>query len=85
MDFLKDVLMRNGYPEDMFFSSDRRFLEGVYYGKKQKIAEHKVETLFFVPYIGLPAIDFGKKLQRFLKENYNIDVKVKTNYFSLKS
>ena len=27
----------------------------------RKIAEHRVETLFFVPYAGLPAIAFGKK------------------------
>ena len=91
VDFLKDVFMRNGYPEDMFFSSDRRFLEGVYNGKKQKIAEDKVETLFFVPYIGLPAIVFSKKLQRLLKENYNINARLVyttfqvKNYFSFKS
>ena len=50
-----------------------------------------METLCFVPYIGLPAFVYGKKLQRLLKENYNIDVtivyttfQVKNNY-SLKS
>ena len=91
VDFLKNIFMRNGYPEDMFLSCVQRFLNNVYNGKKRKIAEDKVETLFFVPYIGLPAIIYGKKLQKLLKENYNIHVRIVyttfqvKNYFSLKS
>ena len=77
--------MRNGYPEDMFLSCVRRFLEGVYNGKKKKIAKDKVETLLFVPYIGLLAIVFGKKLQRLLKENYNINVRIVYTTFQVKN
>ena len=50
----------------------------------------KVETIFLIPYIGLPSIIFGRKLKRLLKDYYCIDVKVVVssfkvkNYFSLK-
>ena len=51
---------------------------------------HKVETVFLIPYIGLPSVIFGKKLKRLLKEYYCMYVKVVfssfkvKNYFSLK-
>ena len=50
----------------------------------------KVETVFLIPYIGLPLVIFIRKLKRLLKDYYCIDVKVVfssfkvKNYFSLK-
>ena len=50
----------------------------------------KVETIFLIPYIGLPSVIFGRKLKRLLKDDYCIDVKVVfssfkvINYFFLK-
>ena len=55
-----------------------------------KIEDDKVETIFFIPYIGLPSVLFGRKLKRMLRDCYCIDVKVVfssfkvKNYFSLK-
>ena len=55
-----------------------------------KVEYDKVETVFLIPYIGLPSVTFGRKLKRLLKDYYCIDVKVVfssfkvKNYFSLK-
>ena len=44
--------------------------------KCQIVEYDKVETVFLIPYIGLPAVIFGRKLKRLLKDYYCIDVKV---------
>ena len=55
-----------------------------------KVEFDKVETIFLIPYIGLPSVIFGRRLKRLLKDYYCIDVKVVfssfkvKNYFSLK-
>ena len=91
VDFLKDVFLKNGYPENLFFSSVRKFMDGIYNVRQPKVTEDRVETLFFIPYVGLPSLVFGKKLKGLLKTNYNIDVKLiytsfkVKNYFSLKA
>ena len=92
VDFLKDVFLKNGYPEQLFNSCVRRFLN-LKHGENNsegKIQDDKVETIFSIPYIGLPSVIFGRKLKRLFKDYYCIDVKVVftsfkvKNYFSLK-
>ena len=56
----------------------------------RRILEDKEETLFFIPYIGLPSVLFGRKLREIFKRYYAIDVRIVftsfkvRNYFSLK-
>ena len=39
-----------------------------------KVEFDKVETIFLIPYIGLPSVIFDRKLKRLLKDYYCIDV-----------
>ena len=94
VDFLKSVFSQNEYPEDLFTSSLRRFVNDKCDKSTQnsKIKEDRVETIFFIPYrsIGLPSIIFSWKLKELLKKYYCIDIRVVftsfkvKNYFSLK-
>ena len=49
-----------------------------------------VETIFSIPYIGLPSVIFSKKIKELFKKYYGIDIRVVftsfkvKNYFSLK-
>ena len=58
--------------------------------QNSKIKEDRVEIIFFIPYIGLPSIIFGRKLKELLKKYYCIDIRIVftsfkvNNYFSLK-
>ena len=92
VDFLRDIFWKNGYPKELFDSCLRHFLnlKHVRDNSEAKVEYDKVETVFLIPYIGLPSVIFGRKLKRLLKEYYCIDVKVVfssfkvKNYFSLK-
>ena len=91
IDFLKGIFLKNGYPENVFFSCLRNFLNQTYKNvTKAKVMEDKVETIFFVPYIGLPSVIFGRKLREMFKKYYCIDIRIVfttfkvKNYFSLK-
>ena len=54
------------------------------------VEDDKVETIFFIPYIGLPSVIFGRKLRELFKKYYCIDIRIVyssfkvKNYFSLK-
>ena len=92
VDFLRDVFWKNRYPKEVFDSCLRHFLnlKHVRDNAEAKVEFDKVETIFLIPYIGLPSIIFGRKLKRLHKDYYCIDVKVVfssvkvKNYFSLK-
>ena len=92
VDFLKGVFSQNGYPEDLFTSCLRRFVNNKCDKSIQnsKIKEDRVETIFFIPYIGLPSITFSRKLKELFKKYYCIDIRIVftsfkvKNYFSLK-
>ena len=92
VDFLRDVFWKNGYPNELFDSCLRQFLnlKHVRDNSEAKVEYDKVETVFLIPYIGLQSVIFGRKLKRLLNELYCIDVKVVfssfkvKNYFSLK-
>ena len=91
IDFLKSVFVKNGYPVDFFFACVNKFLNNKYDTvSNAKIVEEKVETIFFVPYVGLPSMIFGRKIRELLSRNYGIDVRIVystfkvKNYFSLK-
>ena len=92
VDFLKGVFSQNGYPEDLFTSCLRRFVNNKCDKSIQnsKIKEDRVETIFFIPYIGLPSIIFSRKLKELFKKYYCIDIRIVftsfkvKNYFSLK-
>ena len=91
VDFLKRVFANNGYPVDFFLACVNKFLNSKCGTKADtKVIVDKVETIFVVPYIGLPSIIFGRKIRDLLIRNYGIDVRVVyttfkvKNYFSLK-
>ena len=92
VDFLKGVFSQNGYPEDLFTSCLRRFVNNKCDRSIQnsKNKEDRVETIFFIPYIGLPSIIFSRKLKELFKKYYCIDIRIVftsfkvKNYFSLK-
>ena len=58
--------------------------------QNSKIKEDRVETIFFIPYIGLPSIIFSRKLKELFKKYYCIDIRIVftsfkvKDYFSLK-
>ena len=91
IDFLKETFLKNGYPERLFSTCVRNFLN-----RKcsdicnEHIREDSVETIFCKPYIGLPSIIFGRKLKAVFKTNYGISIRVVystfkiSHYFSLK-
>ena len=92
VDFLKGVFSQNGFPENLFTSYLRRFVNNKCDESTQnsKIKEDRVETIFFIPYIGLPSIIFNQKLKELFKKYDCIDIRVVftsfkvKNYFSLK-
>ena len=91
VDFLKGVFERNGYPLHVFFDCVNKFLNTKYNtNSDMKIKDDGVETIFFIPFVGLPSVIFGKKLRHLFKKYYCIDVKIVyssfkvKNYFSLK-
>ena len=92
VDFLKDLFLKNGYPEELFQSCLRHFLN-LKCGRNNsevRVQEDKIETVFSIPYLGLPSVIFGRKIKRLFKEYYCIDAKIVftsfkvKNYFSLK-
>ena len=70
VDFLKGVFSQNRYPEDLFTSCLRPFVNNKCDKSIQnsKVKEDRVETIFFIPYIGLPSIIFSQKLKELLKK-----------------
>ena len=90
VEFLRKVFSKNGYPESLFNSCLNRFLKSKFNKQCIKVKEDGIETLFFVPYIGLPSAIFSKKLKAIFKKYYGIDLKIVftsfkvKNYFSLK-
>ena len=64
VDFLRDVFWKNGYPKELFDSCLRHFLnlKHVRDNADSKVEYDKVETIFLIPYIGLPSVIFGRKL-----------------------
>ena len=86
IDFLKDIFSKNGYPEDLFNSCLRRFLN-YKCGKEipnSKVKEDTVETIFSIPYIGLPSVIFSKKIKELFKKYYGIDIRVVFTSFKVK-
>ena len=91
IDFLKNVFVKNGYTECFFLSCVKKFLKDKFTKiSNVKVEDDKVETIFFIPYIGLPSVVFGRKLKELFKKYYCIDVRIVfstfkvKNYFSLK-
>ena len=87
VDFLKDIFSKNGYPEDLFNSCLRRFLN-YKCGKEipnSKVKEDTVETIFSIPYIGLPSVIFSKKIKELFKKYYGIDIRVVFTSFKVKN
>ena len=83
---------QNGYPEDSFPSCLRRFVNNKCDKSPQisRIKEDRVETIFFIPYLGLSSIIFSQKIKELLNKYYCIDIRIVftsfkvKNYFSLK-
>ena len=92
IEFLKDIFIKNGYPENVFLSCVKRFLNMKYdCAANRNFTEDKIEKIMLVPYIGLPSVIFSRKLKDLFKKYYCIDIKIVftsfkvKNYFSLKS
>ena len=92
VEFLKNLFIRNGYPVKTFYTCLRRFVNNKFKkDTKTKIVDDKVETMFFIPYIGMSSVIYGRKIREILKSNYCVDVRIVftsfkvRNYFSLKS
>ena len=89
--FLEDLFSKNGYSIEFFNSCVNRFLNSKFLIRSDSSpTEEKVETLFFIPYVGLPSIKFAGKIRQIFKRQSGIDIKVifttfkVKNYFSLK-
>ena len=74
----------------MFSSCLQRFLSDKFSTAKTKVREDGVETIFSIPYVGLPSTIYARKISQLMKDNFCITVRVvfntfkKKNYFSLK-
>ena len=67
LDFLKNLLIRNGYPVKTFHKCLRRFVNNKFTkDAKTKVVDDKVETMFFIPYIGMSAVIHGRKIHEIL-------------------
>lgn len=91
---LEKILILNGYPKDTFSSCVKNFLNEEFKPevKCETVKEDGVETMLFIPFIGLPSMIFAWKLRQIFKTNFSTsDIKViftilkVKNYFSLKS
>ena len=91
IDFLKSIFVKNGYPEGFFLSCVNKFLKDKFTNSSNvTVKDDTLETIFFIPYIGLPSVIFGRKLRELFKKYYCIDIRIVyssfkvKNYFSLK-
>ena len=86
LNFSKVSLQKNGYPDYIFYSCVKKFVNSKFDNANNvKVTEDKVETVFLIPYIGLPSVIFGRKLREIFKRNYCIDVKVIFTSFKVKN
>ena len=53
--------------------------------QNSKIKEDRVETIFFISYIGLPSIIFSRKLKELLQKYYCIDIRIVFTFFKVKN
>ena len=75
--FLKGIFKQNGYPADLFDSCVKKFLNTTHgQVEDRRILEDMVETLFFIPYIGLPSVIFGRKLREIFKRYFAMDIRI---------
>ena len=78
--------MKNGYPKRIFWACVKQFTHSKFAGKSAGVAkEDGVETLFSIPYIGLPSVIFGRKIRESFKNMYGIDVRVIYSSFKVKN
>ena len=93
VDYLRNIFSMNGYPNHIFESCVKQFLNHKCSNEpvERSTKEDVVETMFFIPYIGLPSLIFGRKIKSLFKTFYSIEVRIVyttfkvKNYFSLKS
>ena len=84
--FLRDLFIRNGYPEKLFSSCLQRFLSEKFATTTEtKVREESVETVFSIPYVGLPSTVLARKVQQLMKENFGITVRVAFTTFKVKN
>ena len=91
IEILRNMFMKNGYPEHIFWSCVKRFTNNKFSSKPiSTVKEDRIEAMFSIPYIGLPSVIFGRKVRESFRKLYGIDIKViytsfkVKNYFSLK-
>ena len=55
VDFLKNMFSENGYPAEFFYACVNKFPnDKCSTESNRKVIEDKVQTILFIPYIGLP-------------------------------
>ena len=91
IEILRNMFIKNGYPERIFWSCVKRFTNNKFSSKPiTTVKEDRIEAMFSIPYIGLPSVIFGRKVRESFRKLYGIDIKViytsfkVKNYFSLK-
>ena len=91
IEILRNMFIKNGYPEHIFWSCVKRFTNNKFSSKPiSTVKEDRIEAMFSIPYIGLPSVIFGRKVRESFRKLYGIDIKVIytsfkiKNYFSLK-
>ena len=85
-EYLKQVFKNNGYPLALFYKCLRQFVNSKCTGSSSsKVKEDGVEILFFIPYIGLPSVIFGRKIRENFKTYFGVDVRIVLTSFKVKS
>ena len=87
IEFLRTLFMENGYSDGLFSSCLQRFLSEKFStsAAKTKVREDGVETIFSIPYVGLPSTIYARKIQQLMKDNFGITVRVIFNTFKVKN
>ena len=85
-EFLRKHFMENGYSDRLFSSCLQRFLPEKFSSSaaKTKVREDGVETIFSIPYVGLPSPIYARTIQILMKDNF-ITIRVVFNTFKVKN
>ena len=85
IEYLRTIFVKNGYPEHIFWSCVRSFVHNRFKRTaKDNIKQDGVETIFCIPYLGLPSMVYGRKIREQFKSFFGIDVKIVFKSYKVK-
>ena len=84
--YLKQIFTRNDYSLELFHTCLKRFVNCKFTAfSNNTVKEGRVETLFFILYIGLLTVIFGRKIRESFKNLFGINVRIVVTPFKMKN